>query len=202
MNKGRIYLMRHGEIPLSGETRYIGQLDLPLTARGVDQVRQWREPLSAVRFSRVYCSDLLRCRHTVRLVLGDDRDDVLFEPMLREICLGTWEGLPVGEVKERFPEGWKRRGEDLAGYRPEGGESFADLAARVVPFFRTIAESMEGDVLVVAHAGVNRTILSHVLGMPLNNVLRIGQDYACLNLLDCSTDPYRVLATNLKPTFP
>ncbi|WP_238492597.1 histidine phosphatase family protein [Desulfotruncus alcoholivorax] len=38
-------------------------------------------------------------------------------------------------------------------------------------------------MLIVGHAGVNRVIISQLLGMPLKNIFQICQDYACLNIL-------------------
>jgi broad specificity phosphatase PhoE len=39
-------------------------------------------------------------------------------------------------------------------------------------------------IIVVAHGGVNRIILCELLGIPLENIFRIEQDYACLNIIE------------------
>ena len=42
---------------------------------------------------------------------------------------------------------------------------------------------MEDSVAIVGHAGVNRLILCNLLGMPIANLFRIAQDYACINTI-------------------
>jgi probable phosphoglycerate mutase len=51
-------------------------------------------------------------------------------------------------------------------------------------------------VLVVAHAGLNRTLLCHWLGMPLQNLFRIDQDLGCLNVIALGDSGYRVHMLN------
>jgi len=102
-------------------------------------------------------------------------------------------------VKSCYPEEWNRRGEDIAGYRPPGGESFSDLSSRIVPVFQEIVSRGLEKVLIVGHAGVNRVILCHVLGMPLANLLRICQDYGCLNIIEQSEGSFRIRVMNMRP---
>jgi broad specificity phosphatase PhoE len=102
---------------------------------------------------------------------------------LRELNMGDWDGRLFSEIKSSFPEEFFRRGEDIANYRPSQGESFADCRDRVVPWFERIAQKNERNILCVGHAGVNRLILSHVLGIPLARVFCIEQSYGCINLI-------------------
>jgi probable phosphoglycerate mutase len=71
----------------------------------------------------------------------------------------------------------------------------------VVPVFEEIARQNKGSVLIVAHAGVNRVILCHVLGMPLANLFRLDQDYGALNMIDCKEKQMRVKAINVRPAW-
>ena len=52
------------------------------------------------------------------------------------------------------------------------------------------------DLLLVCHAGVNRVILCHLLGMPLANLFRIGQDSGCLNIIEKNRQGFQVAAMN------
>lgn len=126
------------------------------------------------------------------------RPRLLLEPALREIHLGAWEGLTASAVRHRHPGQWEARGRDLAHFRPEGGESFADLAARVVPAFEAMTRQPD-DILIVAHAGVNRVILCHVLGLPLSDLMRLHQDYGAMNLIEPSRSGYALHDLNLRP---
>jgi alpha-ribazole phosphatase len=199
-NKKRaIYLLRHGELDLMGERRFVGQVDPPLSEKGLEQARFWWRELASEEFDRICCSDLIRSHQTAKIIAGDKRERIEIVPQLREIDLGAWDGLRMAEVQERFPLEWERRGEDLTGYRPPGGESFADLQDRAVPVFDELTVNSSGNVLVVGHAGVNRVILCHILGIPLNNLFRLAQDYAHLSIVDCNNEPPRLAALNIAP---
>ena len=47
-----------------------------------------------------------------------------------------------------------------------------------------LAELQGKNILVVAHGGVNRVILCHVLGMDLKNLIHLDQAYGCMNIID------------------
>lgn len=193
-----IYLMRHGAIIQQHPRRFIGQTDFPLTEEGRAQARLWRAPLADLDLSAVVASDLSRCQETAAIVLNGRDIPVRLEPRLREINLGAWEGLTVDEVRERFPGDYERRGHDLTGCRPEGGEGFGDVQARAVAAIGELA-AIGGNVLVVAHGGVNRTILCHALGLDLSRLFRLGQDYCRLNILHVTETLWRVDAVNVAP---
>ena len=99
--------------------------------------------------------------------------------------MGDWQGLSRREMATRRPADYAARGRDIANFRPPGGESFADLAARVLPCWRDIVADGETQVVAIAgHAGVNRVILCHLLGAPLANLFRIAQRPACVNVIE------------------
>ncbi len=201
-NNPWIYLLRHGEIVQHGPRRLIGQMDEPLSEKGVAQALWWAKQWAPVSFEQVYCSDLMRSKHTAELIVGKQRELIEIVPELREIGLGQWEGRPVEDIKREYPSEWQERGDHLDEYRPPGGESFLDLSTRVVPFFQRVLPQVTGPVLIAGHAGVNRVILCHVLGIPLNNLLRLGQDYGALNIIDSAGGGnLRLLKMNLCPAL-
>lgn len=195
----KVYLFRHGQIELSNEARVIGQTDVPLDETGRGQARWWRAIAAQLAFYRIFCSDLIRSRETAEILAGSSPVPITALPALREIDLGAWDGLSRAEVQTRFPAEWAERGRNIAEYRPVNGESFADLAARVVPAVERVAECAEGPIAIVGHAGVNRVLLCHVLGMPLAHLFRIGQDYCALNIIETGKVPWSVSMMNLKP---
>ena len=193
-----VYLLRHGRIATTGDQRrYIGQADLPLEPEGVRQAERLRALLGNLDFFVVYCSDLVRSRDTAKIIAGAPVK-IKVHPGLREISLGDWEGRTFDEVARCFPDQFEARGRDIAYYRPPGGESFADCSKRAMTAFHQImTEERERPVIIVGHAGVNRVILSHVLGMPLANLFRINQDFGCINIIQYMGANSRVKAVNL-----
>ncbi len=192
-----IYLLRHAE-PLvePGGRRYIGQTDPPLSPFGIGQAQRWREYFGNKAIEFFFSSDLQRAAHTARIIAEGRHAEVLLLPELRELNLGAWEGMTFDEVRCRDPEGFARRGRDPVHYRPTGGESFDELRRRAVPAFERIMAQATGRVLVVGHAGVNRVILCHLLGMPLAHLFRLGQDHAGLNVVEILPSGLRVRAVN------
>ncbi|MDQ7833132.1 MAG: histidine phosphatase family protein [Desulfovibrionaceae bacterium] len=216
MSRVRVWLFRHGELPQVFPRRFVGQSDIALSEAGRRQAGYWTDVLARVPFALAVSSDLSRCLETARIMLAGRGLPLRQEPRLREIALGAWEGLTVAGVRERFPGQYEARGADLAGFRPAGGEGFADVQARAGAALEALVAGMGGvrdagggpledrdggwvEVLAVAHGGVNRTLLCGLLGMPLANLFRLGQDYGCLNLLTFSGAGPGVAAVNIRP---
>jgi broad specificity phosphatase PhoE len=180
---GRIYLFRHGLVDESDRKRFIGRTDVALSLSGRNQAECWKPVLKGLQVDRVLTSDLKRSRQFARILF--DRSVPFFSRCeLNEINLGPWEGLAREEVKRLFPNDYLERGRDLANHRLSGGESFGDVAVRVQPILEKFRRGTESVLVVVGHAGVNRVILADILGMPLADVMRLGQDYGCLNVIE------------------
>jgi len=197
-----VYLLRHGDSRQDDVKRYIGQADLPLNARGRAQAAGWGRELATVPLQRIFSSDLSRSYETACIIAEARGETVQPLARFREIDLGGWDGRPMEEVRLLYPFEYAKRGVDMVYYRPPGGECFADVAARVVPLFEEIVRSATGNVLMVGHSGVNKVILCHVLGIPLENLFRMQQDYGYLNVIDYSKKGIRLRGMNLRSLAP
>ena len=176
-------MLRHGDCRPDRQARFVGQTDLPLNGVGRRQAAFWQRSLAAVPFQHFISSDLNRSAETARIIAGSREGEVRAIARLREINLGGWDGLLVDQVRRADPAAYASRGDDLAGFRPPAGDSFADLAGRIVPLFEEIVADLPGPLLLVGHAGVNRVILCHLLGLPLSQLFRLPQDSGALTLL-------------------
>ena len=123
---------------------------------------------------------------------------IISKPELKEIYFGDWEGMPLEEIEKACPGELDKRYNDITGYRPPGnGESMSDVSKRVLVCLKEIISENTGkNVLIVAHGGVNRTIFCEALGMDINNLFNIQQDYGCLNILDFYPDNVLVRLVN------
>jgi alpha-ribazole phosphatase len=188
-SKTTIYLVRHGEVAGSEVFKYNGQLDVPLTQKGMAQYGALADRLKEQPFSACYSSDLTRCKQGAALLCNRLGIEPVIVHELRELSFGRWEGTALSELMERYPEEWAARMADFVNYRVPEGESLADLHDRVVPVLEKIIRRHEEEgVLVVAHGGVNRIILLHAMGAPLTSIMRIEQSFGCLNIIDCYSD--------------
>jgi len=192
-----IYLIRHGEIDRPAPRRFIGRTDLPLNAEGIRQARKLGEQLRHISFAHVFSSPLQRAVQTAALASGLAPVSVRRIEELQEINLGDWQGLTVDAVRKSFPGEYQQRGRDLEFFRPRGGESFSDLSVRCYPALVAIAQQYPGPLLVVAHAGVNRVLLSRLGQKRLQQLLEIPQDFCGINILRCSGNKISVEAINL-----
>jgi len=179
-----IYLLRHGEVVLAETRRFIGHLDVPLSAQGERQSRVQAARLAGATLTAVVTSDLARARRTGEIVGAPHGLVPVVVPGLREMAMGRWDGLTAEQIQEREPAAfadWMARVGEFA--FPEG-ESAADLLARAWPAFEAIVAAHEGKaVAVVAHGGTNRALLCAALGLPLARLLALGQDYGALSVL-------------------
>ncbi len=192
-----IYLLRHGNILQTNcERRYIGQIDLPLSADGVRQAHLLQSEFRGKEISAAFCSDLVRSIDTARIICQGLTANLIIRPDLREISMGEWEGKTFREISQAYPEEYVKRGENIAGYRIPGAESFGECRERVVEAFNEITKKVEGNILIVAHAGVNRLLLGHILGMPVENIFRILQNYGCINVITANEGKYHVSLIN------
>ena len=192
----KIYLLRHGKIVMEeGERRYLGQSDPPLSEEGIRQAERLQAMFRRTGFAAVYASDLARSRDTAK-ILAASAQPVITRSDLREISLGEWEGRTFAEIARKFPEEFAARGRDIAYYRTPGGENFADCSKRSVAAFLQIAAAAAEPTVIVGHAGVNRVLLCHLLGMPLANLFRISQEFACINVIQLDGKAVQVKAVN------
>jgi len=184
-NKTRLLLVRHGELVTSQEWRYVGHLDVELNETGIAQMQRAGERLKTEQVDVLLSSDLKRTKKGAEIIGGLLGLTPLPHREFREISLGQWEGLTRDEIVARFPEEFEARAKDLPNYRIKNGESFADLKSRVTQKLEQVLEEYRGkNIALIAHGGVNRIILTHVLGMDLSHLTRLDQAYGCLNIID------------------
>jgi broad specificity phosphatase PhoE len=133
----------------------------------------------------LYCSDLSRSLKSAEIV-GEAfglRPIVLHD--LRERGFGIWEGMTFLDIRERYPQEFESWAVNPLKYSPPGGESTLRVKDRVIGAVEGLISRHDGEHLgIVAHGGVNRIILCHFLGVPLENVFRIEQSYAAVNIIE------------------
>ncbi|HTG01959.1 MAG TPA: histidine phosphatase family protein [Nitrospirota bacterium] len=155
----------------------MGQIDMPLDETGIYQANRLKDQLTGSGIEAIYCSDLIRSRHTAEIISEGHDIRIFVLKSLREIDLGEWEGCTFSDIQTRCPEEFKQRGADIVHYRVPGGESFSDCRDRVLAAFRTVVASSSGDIAIAGHSGVNRIILCYIMGVPLEEMFSIQQEY-------------------------
>lgn len=198
----RLYLWRHPEVRGFEAGKFFGHTDVSLTRKGQKQARLMGEFMADFRLAAIYCSDLERSRTTAEVIARQQgrrlKPKALRE--LRELNLGLWEGLSYNDIDKRYPRELQARFADLANYRVQGGESLSDLALRAMPAVDDIRRMHQGgEVCLVGHGGLNRVVLSMIIGLPLDRVFRLEQTYGCLNIIEFHPDGIPVLTLLNQP---
>lgn len=158
----RLTVWRHGRTTWNAAGRFQGQADPPLDLVGQEQARHAASYLAADPPELIVTSDLVRAASTATALtqLVDVRLRV--DPRLREVDLGSWQGLTRAEVLASYPEQYA---EWLAGRPPtdRGGETRAQLDQRVLAALRDLDV---GFALLITHGGTSRSIIESLLGLP------------------------------------
>jgi broad specificity phosphatase PhoE len=164
----RLVLWRHGQTDWNVTSRFQGQADIPLNETGLAQAYAAAPVLAALAPSALWSSDLDRTQRTAAVLAAETGLDVRLDPRLREIHVGSWEGLSGSEVGEIDPEAYAglRRGEDVR--RSATGETVSEVGERVAQALTEIAEAADDDATVVAttHGLAGRAGMCRLLGLP------------------------------------
>jgi probable phosphoglycerate mutase len=192
----KIAFLRHGPTLWNAQGRIQGHIDIPLSDEGLEKMRGLLPPPPFGQ-ARVFVSTSRRARQTAEaLGLVDARWDA----RLMEQNWGEWEGLSRDGILARDGEdAFARAGAGLA-FRPPGGESTAELHARVTAFLKDVAQG-EGDAIAVAHLGVVRAAYTLATGWDMATPMPPDLDVGKVLVLGLAPDGTSSLAA-LNVEFP
>ena len=192
----KLIIVRHGETVWNAEGREMGQLDAPLTERGLDQIRRLADQIGKEPVAAIYSSDLGRALRTAEAIAGTCHVAVQPEPGLRERNMGIFQGLTADEIRQRFPVDRERFEED-ADYAIPGGESGPQRSERTTRAFTQIAERHSAQTVVaVTHSGVLRGFFELVLAMPPGQGWRFRRDNAAYNAFEYQPSKWTLATWN------
>lgn len=163
----RLIVWRHGETEHNAGGVWQGQLDTDLSERGIEQARASALALAEFGPTRIVSSDLRRAAHTATALGEVTGLPIGYDERLREIHVGTWQGMSQGDVAERYPDAVAAlaRGEDLV--RGEHGESVAHVALRVAAAAEELLADLphDGTLVVATHGVAGRSLVASQIGL-------------------------------------
>jgi len=183
-SRRRVYLMRHGEVAYFSRR---GPLERPteavLTDEGREQAAAAALALADVAFDCVVTSGLPRTKQTAEIVLAGRELTIEEHPALHEIAPALASGVDPAEIGDAIVKGFMGPLERETQFLR--GETYGAFLDRVLPCWdQLLARRDWTTMLLVAHGGVNRAILAHVLGCGLAGFGALEQDPAAINIID------------------
>lgn len=165
-----IGLVRHGSHDdlgtwLSGRTR-----DVALNAAGREETAALARRLAGRGVVGITASPRRRTVETADILGAGLNLTPVLAPDLDEIDFGRWSGRRFADLDgEADWDCWNA----ARGTAPTpGGETMAAAVARAMRHIDHLAGQGGGPVLCVSHCDVIRGVVAHVLGLPLDNLLR------------------------------
>ncbi len=173
-----IYLLRHGET--QGGSRFNGSTDVALSEHGYSQM--WAAVENESHWDRIISSPLIRCADFSQALKQQYDIPLQFDARIKEIHFGSWEGKSAEEVMADDGNALTRYWQDPTQYTPQDAEPLTDFAARILLFWNEIITCYQDEkILMVAHGGVIRLLLGHILQQPLQRILELEVTHASLH---------------------
>jgi phosphoserine phosphatase len=195
----RVIILRHGQSSYNSQGRIQGRSDLSvLTDRGQADARLTSTAFQGLVFDAAYCSPLQRAHQTATTVLTElgQQDCLQTDDRLLEIDLPLWETMLNQEVREKYAEqyqAWKERPHELKMllHQADGNQQeffpVLSLYEQATKFWQGIIPQHQGKtILIVAHNGINRALISTALGIPARLYHSIQQSNCGVSVLNFS----------------
>ncbi|MEM7066591.1 MAG: histidine phosphatase family protein [Cyanobacteria bacterium P01_B01_bin.77] len=185
----RLLLVRHGETDWNRESRFQGQIDIPLNENGRAQAAQAGEFLKVIPIDNAVSSSMMRPKETAEIILQQHPGvSLTVTKGLWEISHGQWEGKFEHEIEAGFPgmlADWQTKPETVQ--MPEG-ENLQDVWDRAEAAWHEIVAKYSQDtpqtILVVAHDAVNKCILCQVTGLRPEAFWQFKQGNGAVSVID------------------
>jgi probable phosphoglycerate mutase len=208
----RVILVRHGQSTYNLESRIQGRLDASvLTEKGTADARQVGDALKGIKFDAAYCSPLKRAKGTAEIVLSSFDSPPTLQPteQLMEVHLPLWEGMLRQEVTDKFSSDYRCWKDTPHEFYMEVSKS--DGQSKHYPvlalfdqarqfWHELLASHAEQTILIVAHNGINRSLIATALAISPAYYHSIQQSNCGISILNFSSSQFSA-TEGIKPGF-
>jgi len=169
-----IYLIRHTTVNNPNKLCY-GQSDIELATDWETHFTALYQKLAAnLPGSLFYSSPYQRCTLLAGFL---SHDQFQTDARLSEMHFGDWEQCAWTAINQPVLSSWMA---DFVNYQVPGGESFVQMHHRCTQFWDELSDISADRIIIITHAGVIRSLLAHVLGIPLDKVFQLEIDYGSI----------------------
>ncbi|GAA3781004.1 alpha-ribazole phosphatase [Flavobacterium ginsengiterrae] len=167
-----IYLVRHTETICEKGVCY-GQSDVDI-AEPFEEI--FKRIISELpRNAVIFTSPLKRCAILAKHIQKNNNAISYQEDdRLKEMNFGDWELKNWDDISPEELNPWM---EDFVNIRASNGESFTELHERTRQFLSDEISKIQQPVIIVAHAGIIRSIICHQTSLPLKEAFKNKIDF-------------------------
>ena len=167
----KLYIVRHGETEWNVIKRFQGQLNTPLTEKGIKKLKETGKKLENVTFEEIYTSELERTVNSAEIILNENRGyknkkmELKKLAELNEVYFGVWQGLKYEEVFLKYPEEANNYFYNVKNYKAENvkAENLKDALERFLRGINKILDNHKsGNILIVTHGTVFEMFINYV----------------------------------------
>jgi len=192
----RLLLVRHGETEWNRQTRFQGQIDVPLNDNGRKQAQQAAQFLKEIPLDFAVTSPMVRPKETAEIILKEHPHVQLqLHAELSEISHGLWEGKLEAEIEQLYPGELQRWRETPAEVQMPEGENLQQVWDRAIAAWNEIVRTAGASDthpktgLVVAHDATNKVILCYLMGLGIEDFWTVKQGNGAVTVIDYPQGP-------------
>ena len=208
----KVILVRHARTTYNEQGRYQGSSDESvLTTKGHRDAYGTGLALKEHNFAAIYTSPLERVRQTAQEIIDALRSNnlpVYSDRLLTEICMSHWQGLYYQEVKEKFAEAYQCWQDTPHLFSFGNVYPVIELFEKARLFWQKVLSKHQGQtILIVAHGGTNRALISTAIGLQPKNYHSLQQSncgISCLEFMGVDNAELKYLnaTAHLQETLP
>lgn len=183
----KLYLIRHSTPDFKdGIKLCIGRTEIDIGSKGIEESKVLRDFFVEKKIESIFSSPLSRCVSTANII-SDGKIEIEIDSGLMEIDMGEWEGIPLKDIVKEL------------GDEPINGEKRVDALRRFENTILKIMNNTVGDVICVAHAGVNCAFIAKTTGAEIKTSRAIKQPYASFNCFEFNKGEFKCLEIGVVP---
>ena len=195
----RLVLVRHGQSSFNERGLIQGRTDDSfLTDKGYEQASKAGMALSKINFDKIYSSPLIRAAETANTIQKslDKKQTIVYDKNLLEVDLGSWSGLSIDEIKNKYQEIypiWKndpenlilKRSDDKKNYKPIQ-ELFDQANNFINDILKIYLDQDDINILIIGHNAILRCLILSLIGKPNKGFRKIRLENASFSILNLS----------------
>jgi len=190
-----VLLVRHGKTPTTGSVLPGRAPGLHLGDEGIAQAERAAARIADLNVAAVYASPMERTQDTAAPIAKATKLRIRTRAGLNECDFGDWTGKKLSDLRKK-PE-WTTVQRYPSGFRFPGGESFAEMQARITGTISELAGEHPGETIVaVSHADCIKAVVAQAMGTHLDLFQRIVVSPCSISVIMITAGGPVVLAVN------